>query len=269
MTNSMTRGLREVMIEQEKLDIPYDSNGFIKWLTLSAGMSAESANRQVELIRTADIELWTPGDPELFKIIPQWIAEAEKSSPVLRTLLCDFAVDAISGYIDDLTEMRTEVTKNSLPLLEQIIEAFTLYRAYIESTLAEYISERGEDEITVGRAKSPIRYPHIPLDTEFKNYLDDCKYPTGTRDRMMTNLRKLNHIVINNGRGDSDWLQKIVDNASTGRNIRYARLTAHTLVHNALRHITDYDVSESDLRGGQTAINQYLNFLMLRQKAAQ
>ncbi|MDE5800651.1 MAG: hypothetical protein K2H74_06470 [Paramuribaculum sp.] len=265
MANLMTRELREMMIEQEKHDIPYNSTGFTKWLTEIAGRTAESAARQVELIRTADIELWSPGDPEIFNLIPKWIEEAEKSTPAIRTLLSDFAVDAISGYIDDLAEIRDEVKKNNLPLLEQIIEAYTLYRAFIESTLAEYISEKSDDVTISKEDKAPVRYPLVPLDDEFKSYLDSCKYPTCTRDRMMTNLRKLNHIVINNGRGDSDWLQKIVDKATSGCNIRYARMTAHTLVHNALQHTSDYNVSESDLRGGQTAINQYVKFLILRQ----
>ena len=111
------------------------------------------------------------------------------------------------------------------------------------------------------------KYPPVPFEDEFKVYLINSYFPNKTRYKMLTNLRKLNSLIINNGRGDSDWLQKLADRASNGLNIRYSRLIADKMIHSAMENIDNTDeISISDLRGGLTAIGKYIDFLILKSK---
>lgn len=80
---------------------------------------------------------------------------------------------------------------------------------------------------------------------------------------MMSKLRKLNELVINNGRGDSDWLGKLVERVKAGENIRRARFQASTVIHSVLANIISEDeINGDDLSGGQTALNHYIEFLI-------
>lgn len=269
MPNLLTKELRREIITEQKLDIPYDSTGFVKCLIESHNLSESAASKQVELIRYADVEFWTPGDPELFRLISKCRSEAEKtSSESIRHLFNDFVVQAIVVNIEAFEEMLDETDKESKSQLRNIINAYSAYLAFIKCSMDYTSSEDdGNDEHEYTFQNADIRFAPVPLDKEFKKYLDESRFPVRTRDKMLSNLRKLNSLVINNGRGDSDWLQQLVDRASNGVIIRSSRLTAQSLFHNALRHIEDYNIAEDTLRGGYTSLNHYINFLMSAQKS--
>lgn len=266
MTNSMTRNLRQEMIDQQKVDIPYDSDGFIKWLIESGGMDEREARRCCDRILIADVELWEPGDPEPFSLIAELIANGKKANEMMRRVFNDFAVETIAGHIDYLEDLKDDTHKKNLDLLNDVIEAYKWYLRFMEDTLGATA-----EEVTAEDFEQPeqVRYAPVPLDDEFKNYLDESKYTQNSRDKMLTNLRKLNALVIDNGRGESKWLENMVQKASQGGNINSKRLVAHRLVHHALAYTKDFNISKDSLRGGLSALNAYIRFLINRQKKNQ
>lgn len=263
MANFTTKALRKEVIEQQKLDIPYDSECFATWLIKSHKLSIKDAAKQVELIQIADLELWAPGDPEYFSIISDQISEAKESqSHELQLLHNDFAIELVDDYIDELHELDENIDEHCKSLLKDIINAFKWYKAYLTDML-----EVSDDRFKIVEIPPiNVRYKNVPLENEFKKHLDDISYPASTRDKMLSNLRKLNSLVIDNGRGDSDWLQKIVNKALEGRNIMSAKFIAHQLVHNALANLESYNIPEAALRGGLTTLNSYIEFLIYNQK---
>lgn len=275
MTNPMTRNLRQEMIDQQKLDIPYDSDGFIKWLIESAGMEEREATGLCDRILIADIELWSPGDPELFLLIAELIEVGKKANEMMRLILNYSAIETIAGHINYLEELKDSTQKKSLDLLNDVIEAYKWYLRFMEDTIGaipEYL--RSMEDILGATLDDfdqteTVRYAPVPLDNEFKMYLDESKYTRSSRDKMLTNLRKLNTLVIDNGRGDSKWLENMVKKASQGGNINSKRVVAHRLVHYALAYTKDFNLSESSLRGGLTALNAYIRFLIHRKKKDQ
>lgn len=262
MTNSKTI-LRDDMVEKMFRGIPYNSVGFKNWLVTSRILSEEEAQKQIDLIREADIELWEPGEPELFRLLGEWLEEARKaSSETLRALYLDFSFTLLVSHIQELKELKETLKKDGKKFISGVITAFEWYESFLRSTLNyyEFDPDLYDEDDTEEKFK---RYPKIPLDDEFSQYLKDSKYSDKVRHKMMTNLRKLNALVINNGRGDSDWLQKIVDKAKAGENIRYARMIANELVHNAIDNIDGTEgITESALRGALSTLNQYLDFLI-------
>ena len=262
MANSKTT-LRDNMVEKMYLGIPYNSVGFKNWLVTSRILSEKEAQKQIDLIREADIELWEPGAPELFRLLGEWLEEARKaSSETLRALYLDFSFTLLVSHIQELKELKETVKKDGKKFISGVITAFEWYESFLRSTLNYYEFDPDLYGEVHSEDKSN-RYPKIPLDAEFNQYLKDSKYPNKVRHKMMTNLRKLNALVINNGRGDSDWLQKLVDKAKAGENIRYARLTADRAIHVTIENIdgTD-DLTEDMLRGGLSSLNRYLDFLI-------
>lgn len=262
MANSKTT-LRDNMVEKMYLGIPYNSVGFKNWLVTSRILSEEEAQKQIDLIREADIELWEPGAPELFRLLGEWLEEARKASTeTLRSLYLDFAFTFLVSHIQELKEMMKDVKKDGQKFLSTVITAFEWYEAYLRALLNYYEFEPDlydEDD----PEEKPKRYPKIPLDDEFSQYLKDSKYSDNLRYKMVSNLRKLNALVINNERGDSDWLQKIVDKAKAGENIRYARLIANKVVHSVIDNIDGTEgITESALRGALSTLNHYLDFLI-------
>lgn len=261
MANLMTRELRASIIEQNKLDIPYDADEFVTWL--SKDMPKDKALRQVELIRIGDIELWSPGDPELFNLIAEWIKEGENAPINIRILLNDFVISAISGHIEYLEELRNDVTPKSEKLLNDLIDAYVRYRSFMCHSLEHSESETFVIDNSSEQPDQRVpRYPKLPLDDEFKQYLDDSKYPRSTRDKMLSNLRKFNYVVINNGRGDSNWLHEIYQRASQGQNINSARMTAYTIFHKVLNTVEHFDISKAGLSGAYSSLNAYIRFII-------
>ena len=255
--------LRDDMGEKIFLGIPYNSVGFKNWLVTSRILSEEEAKKQIDLIREADIELWEPGEPELFRLLGEWLEEARNASTeTLRSLYLDFAFTFLVSHIHGLKEMTKDVKKDGKKFLSAVIKAFEWYETFLRSVFNYYEFDPDlydEDDTE----EKPKRYPKIPLDEEFSQYLKDSKYTDKVRHKMMTNLRKLNALVINNGRGDSDWLQKLVDKAKAGENIRYARMKANKVVHSAIDNIDGTEgITESALRGALSTLNQYLDFLI-------
>lgn len=258
--------MKEDLNEMMCLGIPYASMGFKNWLVTSRIMSEEEAKKQIDLIREADIELWEPGEPELFKLMGDWLEEARKAeSEIIRSLYIDFAFTLLITYIQELQEMKEEIKKADRKFLTDVIGAFQLYEVFLRANLnyLEYDPELYSDVYEVdSKAK---RYQKIPLDKEFSQYLKDSKFTDNVRHKMMTNLRKLNAIVINNRRGESDWLQSVVDKAQAGINIRYTRLIADQMVHATIANIDGTeDITEDMLRGALSTLNHYLDFLIRR-----
>lgn len=262
MADSKTT-VRDDIMEKMFLGIPYNSVGFKNWLVTSRILSEAEAKKQIELIREADIELWEPGEPELFRILGEWLEEARKAkSENLRSLYLDFSFSLLVSHILDLEEMKKEVKKDGRKFLSQVIDAYNLYESFLRSNLNyhEFEPNLYDVEETEEECK---RYPKIPLDKEFNQYLKDSKYSDKLRYKMVSNLRKLNALVINNGRGDSDWLQKIVDKAMAGENIRYSRLLANELVHSALDNIDGTEgLTEDMLQGALSTLNHFIDFLI-------
>lgn len=258
--NSIT--MKKDLVEKMYLGIPYNSEGFKNWLITSRILSEEEAKKQIDLIREADIELWEPGEPELFRLLGEWLEEARKaSSETLRTLYLDFSFTSLVSHIQELEEMNKEVKKEGRKFLSEVIIAFKWYEAFLRSYYDYYEFEPELYEIY--ESEDTKRYPKIPLDKEFNQYLKDSKFSDNLRYKMVSNLRKLNALVINNGRGDSDWLQKLVDKAKAGVNIRYSRLMASELVHSAIDNIDKSEgVTEDMLRGALSTLNHYLDFLI-------
>ena len=158
--------------------------------------------------------------------------------------------------------MKETLKKDGKKFISGVITAFEWYESFLRSVFNyfEFDPDLYDEDDTEEKFK---RYTKIPLDDEFSQYLKDSKYSDKVRHKMMTNLRKLNALVINNGRGDSDWLQKIVDKAKAGENIRYARMIANELVHNAIDNTDGTEgITESALRGALSTLNRYLDFLI-------
>ena len=262
MTNLKNTTKKEELIERMFRGIPYNSRGFKNWLVTSRILSEEEAQKQIDLIREADIELWEPGEPELFRLLGEWLEEARKAnSETLRTLYLDFSFTSLVSHIQELEEMNKEVKKEGRKFLSEVIIAFKWYEAFLRSYYDYYEFEPELYEIY--ESEDTKRYPKIPLDKEFNQYMKDSKFSDNLRYKMVSNLRKLNALVINNGRGDSDWLQKLVDKAKAGVNIRYSRQMASELVHSAIDNIDkSEDVTEDMLRGALSTLNHYLDFLI-------
>lgn len=267
MANPITKSLREGIIETQKLDIPYDATGFVKWLTETHNMSTKEAELQVQLIRDADLELWEPEDPEIFQLIATWLNDARDSKyENVRTLMYDFVFLTLKSQIENLQELDSRIEEDSKTFLHSVIKAYNYYLDFMRFTLnyspedddLEYDFEEENDD-----NESVKRYAPIPLEKEYKNYLIDRHFTQNTRHKTMTNLRKLNSLVINNGRGDSDWLQKLADKARAGVNIRYAHVQAHNIIHTILKKNDETDgINVHALKGGLTSINHYLDFLI-------
>ncbi|MDE5886222.1 MAG: hypothetical protein K2H46_01410 [Muribaculaceae bacterium] len=68
--------MKKDLVEKMYLGIPYNSEGFKNWLITSRILSEEEAKKQIDLIREADVELWEPGEPELFRLLGDWLEEA-------------------------------------------------------------------------------------------------------------------------------------------------------------------------------------------------
>lgn len=261
MTNIKKTTMKEDLIEKMYLGIPYNSVGFKNWLVSSQTLSEEEAKKQIDLIREADIELWEPGEPELFRLLGDWLEEARKAkSETLRSLYLDFSFMLLDSHIHELHEMKETVEKSGRKFLSNVITAFKRYEMFLRSALDYY--EFDPDLYDDGEKRN-VRYPTIPLDDEFNQYLKGSRFSDNVRHKMVSNLRKLNALVINNGRGDSDWLQKIVDKVKAGTNIRYARLIADRCVHAAIENIDGTEgLTEDMLRGGLSTLNHYLDFLI-------
>lgn len=255
--------MKEDLKEKMFLSIPYNSEGFKNWLVTSRILSEEEAKKQIDIIREADIELWESGEPELFRLLGEWLEEARKAkSETLRSLYLDFSFTLLVSHIQELHDMKETVKKESKKLISVVIKAFEWYETFLRSTLNYYKYDPAlyENEET---EQKRTRYPKIPLDDEFNKYLKESKFSDKVRYKMVTNLRKLNALVINNGRGESDWLQSIVDKAKAGINIRYTRLIADHSVHAAIENIDGTeDVTEDMLRGALSTLNHYLDFLI-------
>lgn len=262
MADSKTT-LRDDVIEKMYLGIPYNSVGFKNWLVTSRILSEEDAKKQIELIREADIELWEPGEPELFRLLGDWLEEARKAgSENLRSLYLDFSFSLLVSHIQELEEMKKEAKKDGRKFLSDVINAYKLYESFLRSALDYYEFEQNLYDVEE-KDEDNKRYPKIPLDNEFNQYLKDSNFSDNVRYKMVSNLRKLNALVINNGRGNSDWLQKIVDKAMAGENIRYSRLLANELVHSAIDNIDGTEgLTEFMLRGALSTLNHFLDFVI-------
>lgn len=272
MANAMTRSVREGMIDMYKLDIPYNSVGFVKWLTENTRLTDKEAEEQVNLIRQADIDLWEPGDPdmsdpEIFELIKTYIIEGKNAKfDSVKELMYEFAFAVLDAQMETLEDMRDDIEESCIPFLNRVLEAYKYYRIFLKYELdyiPEYQDEEDIEEEDYAEKPASVRYESVPLEDEFKQYLIDSHYPPSTRYKMVSNLRKLNSLVINNERGDSNWLQSLVDKALNGLNIRYARLTADRLVHNTMNNINgDDNLTIDTLRGGLSSLNSYLDFLI-------
>lgn len=255
--------IKEDLIEKMYFGIPYNSEGFKNWLVTSRILSEKEAQKQIDLIREADIELWEPGEPELFKLLGEWLEEAEKAkTETLRSLYLDFSFTLLVSHIQELHEMKESVKKEGKKFLSDVIVAFECYETFLRSWLNFYEFDPDQYDEKEPEEKNK-RYPKIPLDDEFNQYLKTLTFSDGVRYKMVSNLRKLNALVINNGRGESDWLQKIVDKAKAGINIRYTRLIADRSVHATIENIDGTEgLTEDMLRGALSTLNHYLEFLI-------
>ena len=270
MNSPIKKSLREGMIEMQGLDIPYNAVGFAKWLTVAHQMSLEDAEHQVRLIREADIELWEPEDPEIFLNISSWINDARNAkSEIVREMLYDFVFITLKTQIEYLQELDKDIKKSSKPFLNSVLEAYKYYFAFMSDLLVysqerlDSLFEEDENDEENDLEESTVRYAPLPLDSEYNRYLIESRFSNKTRYKMMTNLRKLNHYIINNGRGDSNWLQRLIDEVKSGISIRRARPIAHKMVHAAIENIDETDdITIDALRGGLTSINHYLDFLI-------
>ncbi len=256
------------MNEQQNLDIPYDSDGFIKWLTESAAMEERDATWWCDRIFLADMRSWSSGVSDPFSLIAHYLEGREKASDSIREFYNEFIIEAIADHIVKLENLRLTTHVEDLESLNDVIKAYKWYLRFMEDTFGVTLEEiRANDFMDDEFEKSEqVRYKPVPLDDEFKHYLDESKYTRQTRDKMLTNLRKLNTFVIDNGRGDSKRLENMVEKASRGENILSERLIGHKLVHHAISYAKDFNVSEAELRGGMSALNAYIRFLIYRQK---
>ncbi|MDE6258644.1 MAG: hypothetical protein K2M53_09720 [Muribaculaceae bacterium] len=261
MTDLKNSTMEEDFIETDFLDIPYNSVGFQNWLVTSRILSEEEAEKQIDLIRESDVKFREPGDLELFRIIGKWMEEARKvNSESLRSLYLGYAFIFLISHIEELQEMRKKMKKGSKKFLSDVITAFEWYEAFLRATFNYYEFDDLYEEESEEENK---RYPKIPLDNEFNQYLKELTFPDGVRYKMVSNLRKLNALIINNGRGDSDWLQSVADKAKSGTNIRYTRLIANDFVHAVIENLDGTeDVTEDMLRGALSTLNHYLDFLI-------
>lgn len=269
MANLLTSNLRQSMVETQDLDIPYGANDFVCWLRSSQRMSKKSAERQVDLIREADCMLWEPGDGEMFTHIAELIDRGKDESETLRSLFNGFAIDEITAYIEYLKELiEDQPTAESSAFLNKVIVAYRWYLTYLSVRLGFVKAEdlNLDPEYKAMSEDMVVRYNKVPLEDEFKDYLKEVKYPANTRDKMLSSLRKLNDLVIDNGRGDSKLLDKMVKEAAANLMIYSKRLTFSRLFHHALSNINYYGMDESALKAGYSAINAYISFLIHRQK---
>lgn len=268
MANIFERSIRELQIEEGYVTVPFNAGGFKSWLKKNANMTDNEADQQIELIRQSEVEFWEPGDEETFSMIADWMQEAQSASENLRSLYYAYVVETISSNIEYIEAHRPILLKRCIPFLDKVLKAYYLYLNFMEMTLGYEHEEDNDDDDEVDTPVSitSTRYPKVPLEDDFKSYLDESRYKSKTRDKMMTNLRKFNALVIDNGRGDSKWLEQMVQKSEDGGNIYNKRLIANRIFHHALAYCKDYDISEDALRGAGSALNAYIQFLIFRQR---
>lgn len=268
MANLLTRMLREEFIDQNNIEVPYDSSRFCKWLVESGGMTEDEAHSLIERIILYDLE-WVPGDWDLFKSISDLALKSEKSTGDLRRFYNDFILIEVDTYIEMMEERRELIKNESMMQFNEIIAA---YRLFLEFQLAtrehssdwnDYCADEEDDDESEGEFSK--RYDPIPLDKEFKRYLSDRRYKRGTCDKMLSNIRQFNTLVINNGRGESNWLESMERRASEGKNIKSLRWEAYKLCQHAILYSDCFNMSVAALRGAQTALIAYVEFLIDRQ----
>lgn len=255
----MTIELRKEMIEEQHLDIPFDSKGFTTWLVQSKFLSTNAAAKQVELIRKADLELWSPGDVDYFSLIAKWIGES-RAMPKTKGILNGFAVETINALIDELNEMSEDVADSSQPLLQEMIAAVRLYKNYLIDQLKVEDDETEEVEVP----SSSIRYPEFYLEGEFKKYLDGQKYTSKYRTKMMSNLRKLNALLGDTT--ESGWLKDLADEAAAGASISSMRRKAVATFDKMTAFLDDTPVTKETAQEAYSAMQSYINFLSHAQK---
>lgn len=251
--------LRKEMIEEQHLDIPFDSKGFTAWLIRSKFLSDNAAAKQVELIRKADLELWAPGDVEYFSLIAKWIGEV-RAMPETKGILSGFTIEIVDAFIDALNELSEEVADSSQPLLQEMIAAARLYKNY----LIDLLKVEDDETEPVEVPSSSIRYPEFYLEEEFREYLDSQKYASDTRNKMMSNLRKLNALLGNTA--ERGWLNNLAEEAADGASISSMRRKAVATFDKMIAFIEDTPVAIDTKRGAYTAMHSYISFLSHAQK---
>ena len=255
----MTMELRKEMIEEQHLDIPFDSKGFTTWLVNSEFLSANAAAKQIELIRKADLELWSPGDVDYFSLIAKWIGEAH-TMPETKGILSGFTIEIVNAFIDELNEMKEDVADSSQPLLKEMIAAVRLYKNY----LIDLLEVEDDETEAVEVPSSSLRYPEFYLEDEFREYLDSQKHTSGTRNKMMSNLRKLNALLGNTT--ERGWLKNLADEAAAGASISSMRRKAVATFDKMIAFLDDTPVTKDAAQGAYSATQGYINFLSHAQK---
>lgn len=255
----MTMELRKEMIEEQHLDIPFDSKGFTTWLVNSEFLSANAADKQIELIRKADLELWSPGDVDYFSLIAKWIGES-RATPETKGILSSFTIEIVNAFIDELNEMSEDVADSSQPLLQEMIAAARLYKNY----LIDLLKVNDDETDAVEMSSSSIRYPEFYLEDKLREYLDSQKYASGTRNKMMSNLRKLNALLCNTT--ERGWLKNLADDAAGGASISNMRRKAVATFDKMTAFLDDTPVTNDAVRGAYTAMHSYISFLSHAQK---
>ena len=255
----MTMELRKEMIEEQHLDIPFDSKGFTTWLVQSKFLSTNAADKQIELIRKADLELWSPGDVDYFSLIAKWIGES-RATPETKGILSSFTIEIVNAFIDELNEMKEDVADSSQPLLQEMIAAARLYKNY----LIDLLKVEDDETEAVEVPSSSLRYPEFYLEKEFKEYLDSHKHTSGTRTKMMSNLRKLNALLGDTA--ESGWLKNLADEAAAGASISSMRRKAVATFDKMTAFLDDTPVTKDTARGAYTAMHSYISFLSHAQK---
>ena len=136
MANRLTRSLREEMIETRNLDIPYNAERFLEWLTGTQGKSRRDASRLATLIRKVDIEIWEPGDPEIFQLISGWIHDARSTKyDCVGGLLYDYVFMMIKSQIEYFQDLKCEITSKSQQFIDEVLDAYQYYLTFMRVSL--------------------------------------------------------------------------------------------------------------------------------------
>ena len=271
MPNAVTRELRETMIKENNLQIPYNAQDFVKWLVNSNRKKESEANDILALIREADIELWQPGDPEIFEMIAKWCGQAQHSGDAVGVaLLYDYTVDTMEAYVEWLKDTRLNYQPSKL--FNSWLNAHQWYIRFLNESLTrdllerfpEFKSDDSEDDDDYKESqKDKSDKPRFPLEDEFIEYL--VANPKRSIQKICSNLGRFNKILLSNAHDEFQFnLEDIVKRSEEDNSDGILRIISNDISANLVISAWRYNLSESTARNCKTAITRYIEFLIYR-----
>ncbi|MDE6808655.1 MAG: hypothetical protein K2J42_00995 [Muribaculaceae bacterium] len=291
MSELSTREIRKRMIEENNLQIPYNADGFVKWLIESSGKSEQDAYEILAKVREADLELWKPNESvDFFSIIAEWHVKAQNCTDyvMVRHLHSDI-INAMNACVIILKYDSAD--SGNAKTFEQWIKAYQWYLRFLNDWLKTDYQSRFHEFLPNEQDEKDETGPHdnhedgfrFPFEDEFEEYLDST-YPPRTKQKICANLSCLNKILNKNPRKElpedlkhSSYLllEYLYDNGFKKNLNDIIRLINRVDIDVILDTINEtgdqlveqawkYNISESTAQNCKTALTRYIEFLNYR-----